>query len=290
MRYATAEALRTALEARLMSRARALEIEVLRLRRRVAFERLLVRLQHDDRERWVLKGGMALELRFADRARSTRDLDLAAGGLAGIDAAELRAGLIEALAADPDGDRFAFAVTDARPILAAEAGRSGWRAHVDVLLAGRVFAAVRLDVVTRTDELADTEWLELPGELAFAGIPPARVQVVDRAQHLAEKLHALTRDYGGQPSSRVRDLVDVALLLELAPPDPAAVRTAVDRVFAARGTHAPPRDLPDPPDDWHERYAREAAELDLTATELADGMQVARALWSALNIGQAPRP
>ena len=43
-----------------------------------AFERLLVRLELGAPGRWVVKGGMALEMRLGDRARSTRDLDLGA--------------------------------------------------------------------------------------------------------------------------------------------------------------------------------------------------------------------
>lgn len=288
MVYATAEALRDALDARLVSRAQDLGIDVQRLRRRAAFERILVRLQHAEPERWVLKGGMALELRFANRARTTRDLDISTCDLQD-GAGTLRAHLIDLLATDPEGDRFTFAVGTVAPILAAEAGRAGWRVHVDILLAGRVFAAVRLDVVAWTEELAGTEWLSLPGELAFADIPPVKVQAIDRAQHLAEKLHALTRDYNGRPSSRVRDLVDIVLLLELDPPAIEDVRVAVQRVFTARDTHAPPPDLPDPPDAWRVRYAHEADALDLGARTVGDAMCLARELWQALQVNQETR-
>ncbi len=35
------------------------------------------------------------------------------------------------------------------------------------------------------------------------------VRAVDLNQHAAEKLHALTRQYGDRPNTRVKDLVDV---------------------------------------------------------------------------------
>ena len=76
--YATAGAFRTALEARLNEGARRDGVDLHRLRRQVAFDRLLARMFDSSqpvRDGWVLKGGYALEMRF-HMARSTKDLDL----------------------------------------------------------------------------------------------------------------------------------------------------------------------------------------------------------------------
>ena len=76
--YATAGALRAALETRLLERSRRDDVDLQRLRRQVAFDRLLARMfdpAHAARHGWVLKGGYALELRFR-QARTTKDLDL----------------------------------------------------------------------------------------------------------------------------------------------------------------------------------------------------------------------
>jgi hypothetical protein len=73
--YASGSAFRIALEARLKDRAATEDIDLQRLRRRVAFDRFLSRLAMQNRERWALKGGYALEIEL-DIARSTRDLDL----------------------------------------------------------------------------------------------------------------------------------------------------------------------------------------------------------------------
>ena len=51
-----------------------------RLRKEVAFDRLLARLLVVAPGRWVLKGGLALDFRFGERARTTRDIDLAIAG------------------------------------------------------------------------------------------------------------------------------------------------------------------------------------------------------------------
>src|SRR5687767_14700297 len=76
--YATAGALRTALETRLLERSRRDAVDLHRLRRQVAFDRLLARMFDASlpaRDSWALKGGYALEMRF-HQARATKDLDL----------------------------------------------------------------------------------------------------------------------------------------------------------------------------------------------------------------------
>ena len=73
--YASAEAFRSALEVRLNQAAETELIQINRLRRRVAFDRLLARLFRIDPTPWVLKGGYALELRYRT-ARATVDIDL----------------------------------------------------------------------------------------------------------------------------------------------------------------------------------------------------------------------
>ncbi len=96
MTYETAQALRMALEQRLLARSKDTEVSLDRLRRRVLFERIVSRLQAAEPGLWVLKGGMALEVRLRDDARLTKDIDL---GLRGdvTDAEELRERLVEAL-------------------------------------------------------------------------------------------------------------------------------------------------------------------------------------------------
>ena len=73
--YATAKAFRKALEDRLAKTAETEQVQLNRLRRQVAFDRLLARLFRVDPAPWALKGGYALELRFKT-ARTTVDIDL----------------------------------------------------------------------------------------------------------------------------------------------------------------------------------------------------------------------
>jgi hypothetical protein len=76
--YKTAGAFRVALETRLRTRARDEKTDLQRLRRQVAFDRLLARLFSKGpaaKYPWVLKGGYAMELRIQS-ARTTKDIDL----------------------------------------------------------------------------------------------------------------------------------------------------------------------------------------------------------------------
>jgi predicted nucleotidyltransferase component of viral defense system len=256
MRYASAGALRDALEARLGELARQGE-SIARLRKQVAFERLLRRLQQTAPDLWLLKGGFALELRLADRARATKDIDLdwklgeeaATGAL--IDAARLDL-----------GDYFEFRLQ--RVEMPEDIGGRGQRWRATASLAGRTFEQVLVDVGYATEPLLDPEMLTLPSQLAFAGIEPVSVPAAALEQHLAEKLHAYTRRYAGnRPSSRVKDLVDIVLIAGIAYVQAQRLDDVIKRLFDARGTHARPLALPRPPRSWAGPYASLAQDVGL---------------------------
>src|SRR6476619_658561 len=72
-RGTTPSGFRDRLLARLRNTSRQQNVSAQRLQQRVAFERLLARLSH---AHWLLKGGFALELRYAWTHRPTKDIDL----------------------------------------------------------------------------------------------------------------------------------------------------------------------------------------------------------------------
>lgn len=80
-KYASATAFRVALEDRLKPLAQEENIDLQRVRRQAAFDRLLCRLFATPDGPWLLKGGYAMELRLKT-ARTTRDMDLALRQLA----------------------------------------------------------------------------------------------------------------------------------------------------------------------------------------------------------------
>jgi nucleotidyltransferase AbiEii toxin of type IV toxin-antitoxin system len=281
MAYESPAALRQALETRLGNRSRESGIDLERLRRRAAFERLLVRLELGAPRRWIVKGGMALEIRLGDRARSTRDLDLALRDVPG-DGSAVRELLIDCLSVDREEDGFEFLVGEPTTITLDEAGRPGWRFPVESRMAGRRFANVRLDVVARDDEISKTQRVELPGVLDFAGLERHDVEVVDPTQHFAEKAHAFTRTYGERPNTRVRDLPDMVLLIDDGLEATPELFSIVSRLFEARAEPAMPAELPDPPSFWHENYPAIATELDVSAQTLDEAMTLVQGFWTAL--------
>lgn len=74
MRYGTPEAFRAALDQRLKNDAVVAGVALMRLRKRVAFERFLARLFAADAEGWVLTGAFALDLRLGLGTRTTKDI------------------------------------------------------------------------------------------------------------------------------------------------------------------------------------------------------------------------
>ena len=75
-KYKNAATFRAALEDRISNHSKKSGKDIPRLRRDVAFDRLLVRLFKMPSPPWALKGGYAMQLRI-ESARTTKDVDLA---------------------------------------------------------------------------------------------------------------------------------------------------------------------------------------------------------------------
>lgn len=278
MTYGSPQALRTALERRLLATSREAGVALDRLRRRVLFERIVARLQVAEPGLWVLKGGMALEVRLSDAARLTKDIDV---GLRDIvpTPGDLHERLIDALTDDPFDDRFVFEVSEPVALREDGGGHLTWRAPVAAFLAGKPFGAIKLDVSPRAHELQSTDRLPLPNSLAFAGIPTTEVEIVDVHRHAAEKFHAMTRDFGDRENSRVRDLLDLVLLIENELLNPHSLADAARAVWAERNGTEPPRRLPTLPASWPARYAHLADDHDVEARTLTQAVALVQGLW-----------
>lgn len=279
MSYDTPQALRMALEQRLLTRSTETGIALDRLRRRVLFERVVARLEAAEPGRWVLKGGMALEVRLQDDARLTKDVDL---GLRDEidDERHLHDRVGDALAVDLDGDGFVLTAAAPFALGADGAGHLTWRIKVAASLAGKPFGGIQVDISPRAHELDKTDRIRLANLLDFAGVPAPVVEVVDVHRHAAEKFHAMLRDFGDRENSRVRDLVDLALLIEHDQLDAARVAAAATQVWAERDAAEPPRSLPSLPATWPERYERLAADHDLATASFGAAVEAVERLWA----------
>jgi hypothetical protein len=285
--YETADGLRTALEHRLGNYSDETGVSLDRLRRRVLFERIIARLQAAEPGSWVVKGGMALEVRLRDDARLTKDLDL---GLREptFSPEELRERLIDALGRDPDDDRFVMTVAKIKRCAEDGQGQAGWRASVSADLAGRRFGALKLDISPRAHELDATDVMELPNTLAFAEIGTREIEIIDIHRHAAEKLHAMQKDHGDRENSRVRDLIDLVILREHGLLDLDELRSAVWQVWQERERAAPPGSLPAFPATWPNRYEDAAAELGLATLSFADATSIAAVIWDGVTVRKDP--
>jgi hypothetical protein len=267
-----------ALEQRLLMRSKDTKVGLDRLRRRVIFERTIARLQAAEPGLWVLKGGMALEVRLRDKARLSKDIDL---GLRDdvVDAEELRERLVEALGMDPDHDGFVLIVGPVKRLVEDGDGILTWRVKVAVELAGRHFGGIQLDVSPRSHELGETDLMSLPNSLDFAGIHGCSIEIVDVHRHAAEKFHGMLKDFGERDNTRVRDLVDLVILSEHELLQPRKLAVTVRRVWAERNGVNPPAALPALPASWPERYERLAVEHDMHTASFPAAVDVVTALW-----------
>ena len=264
-KYASGIALRTSLEERLKRVSRDEGTDLQRLRRQVAFDRFLARLFRGPNTNWVLKGGYAMELRF-QTARTTKDLDFTVRiAPAGRDDVLLKQ--LQDMGAVDLGDFFAFRIGEAMMDLDG-APYGGARYPVESIMGGRTFVKFHLDVGIGDVVLDPVEQAQMRDWLGFAGISPPAVSMIQREQQFAEKVHAYTLPRTAAPNSRVRDLVDLVLLIQSGTLELSHVVHALHATFDHRATHSIPKALNPPPEEWSP-FARLAEEcrLDLSVSE-----------------------
>ncbi len=258
-RYTTPAAFKQSLEQRLRT-ASASGPDLVRRRQLLVFERFLARVQRSGDDTVILKGGLVLEMRL-QRARTTKDVDLRMMGTPAESLECLQAAGRLAL-----GDFMQFEIQRDRQhpeILGEGMKYAGHRFAAECRLAGRIYGRrFGVDVgfgdplVGEPDEIVGNRLLD------FASIEPARLRLYPVASHIAEKLHAYSMPRV-RPNSRIKDLPDLALLASVGAIDAAVLRTALDRTFDFRSTHALPSDVPHPPENWDAPYAAMAEANEL---------------------------
>ncbi|MCL2784310.1 MAG: nucleotidyl transferase AbiEii/AbiGii toxin family protein [Propionibacteriaceae bacterium] len=262
---ATSEEARV-LNQRINAAARNGGVSVQRFRNRIAFQRMLARLAVDPS--WVLKGGFSLEMRLGLAARATKDLDLWRLSSATSDPLEIQDMLQDALDRDMM-DGFTFQVGLPSHVDIQDAEPSTWRVNVKTQFHRSLFASTRIDIVTTdTVDNDETEPLTVEPALSDVGVP-FMIRAINLDRHAAEKYHACVRVYANdRPSTRVKDLVDLVLLIEGDWLHKPQLGAALVRVFQERNNAEPPSKLPDqPPQDWQTTYRKEAADTGVTVSD-----------------------
>lgn len=255
MALTTPQQFRASVDDRLRRAARSQGRPLNRIRTLLVMERFLARMVATEPDAFLLKGGLALELRLA-RARTTRDVDVLARG-----SKDHAVHLVEQAAArrpSPD-DHLDFDVkpNPSDPEIDGTGVRyHGIRFRVTPTIASRPFGdPFGVDVALADAVVGEPEVLAGSDFFERYGLARLRVPVYPLPSHIAEKVHAYTLPRIG-PNSRLKDLVDLALLTEVEGHDAAMLREAIHRTFRFRASHHVPEQLPGPPEEWTDRYRR----------------------------------
>ena len=218
------------------------------------FHRLLVRIFAGGVSPFVLKGGHGMLARTTD-ARRTRDIDIVADGL-DIDAAlqELRA----LVSRDMD-DFLSYEVTGYGPIKTGDRYRDGYSVSVSVMLGGRSMRPVSIDLVADEAECGRPEYLTPADRLEIAGLPVCEYPVYPVEAAVVDKLCGIVERHDGQPSSRVKDLVDLVVYATHERIDGTELIERLRREKVVRGLGLPGRF--DVPGEWRGAYEASYARL-----------------------------
>ena len=206
---------------------------------------------------YYLKGGVAMELRFARAARTTKDFDL---GLRGNGAERIRR-LSEVLQLGFDGFTFRLKPEQHEMDLADTV-------RVEVAVEYETRAWQTIDVDLGPGEALDVDLVRPAIEgVAEMGLPITnQVRCLGINEQVAQKLHACT---GPQRQDRARDILDILVVDMLGQLDRVRARAAAERTFAERKTHAFPPETIIPP-EWNVELETLAAELGYRTTKAAE--------------------
>jgi hypothetical protein len=199
---------------------------------------------------YYLKGGVAMELRFAENARATKDLDV---GMEGARAERLRS-LTEALAAG--FDEFTFRIkAQMRDMEQVDT----IRIEVAIQYRTRPWQTIEVDLGPANANEVDLIEPRVRGlvELGIRVVSPIRC--LNLAEQVAQKVHACT---GAGAAGRARDVLDILLIDRLGQLDYTAAAEAVRRVFIERAMHAFPAEF-EMPAEWRPELEAMARDLGL---------------------------
>ena len=220
---------------------------------------------------FLLKGGVAMELRVGGGARATKDVDLVFFG----DPEQLA----EALDQDLEEPYSVFDFEREE----VESGSKGLfsRVNVKLLFRGRSWGALKLEVASPDSRVTDSEEVEAIPIDEFGIDGPQMIRCLSLRYQIAQKLHAVTQRFEKSENDRFRDLIDLIICRDLVV-DLAEVHEACVDTFGARGLHVWPPTL-EVPDAWAEPYAALAEEMDFPVTDAGDAAAQVREFISTID-------
>jgi len=253
---------------------------VRRVRLRVsamAFVGALERVREEDSpRRFLIKGGMACELRFQDKARATRDLDAQFHG--SLD--ELLADLDAAFAEPYSG--FSFTSTEPETIRETRSSRF----DIKLQYQDRRWGTLRVEVSPPEGEAAESDSVPALSVSEFGLTGPEFVACLSLRYQIAQKLHACTERFDDRENERAHDLIDLLLMEELIE-DYGRVKQACVQTFDSRGTHPWPPTIDVEP-NWRDVYPPLVAELDFPIGGVDEAVAGVQALVDRIDDADMP--
>jgi hypothetical protein len=271
-KYSTSESFRQALETRIRQTWKQKGGDYQDHTRTVAFECFLA---HLDPEKTTLKGGYALELRLSE-SRLTRDVDITIKekSLLIVDKKSrpeaIRHYIQEQLNKDMS-DYFTWEVQlGGKELPNAEAG--GMRLTIISKIDNRNFREFHVDVELKEREILPPEKQKGRDLLGFAGVPNPIYSVTPNEAIWSEKLAAYTHPWNDRDNTRVKDIVDMNLLIDQGL-DKEKIVEAMEKVFELKKL---PETLKPPPESWKKTYPALAqqAGLELTLDQAYDRLNI----------------
>ena len=175
--------------------------------------------------------------------------------------------MLQNVADVPFGDWFEYLIGPPVMDLTA-APYGGARYRVEARMDKRIFARFHVDAGVGDVVMRPLETIVCRDWLGFAGIESSRILMIAREQQFAEKIHAYTFPRNAA-NSRVKDLVDLALLIRSGGLDKQRIMEALRLTFERRGTHDLPASLVQPPADWQIPFHALAEECGLPTDVVA---------------------
>lgn len=171
------------------------------------FHRFLCRIFDSGHQEFVLKGGLALLARTVD-ARATRDIDLLTSG----QTLEEAFALLQRLASVDLGDHLTYEFLEAEHIRTADDYRDGLSIKVKPTLGDKARPPFTIDLVVDQIPLNDIEQMHPADRLILQGLSDVPFNIYPLENTLADKFCAIHEMHGDRESTRVKDLVDVAIM------------------------------------------------------------------------------
>lgn len=252
------------------------------------YHRFLCRVFSVSDSKFALKGGRGVLARTS-RARYSRDVDFSVCEMS-IDEAIAELTRLASMEMD---DFIVFELLDVKPIRSEDDYRDGVRLIFATHMGAKQLQPLTVDLVVDQIPCEEIEVIVPVDRLDVGQLTVLDYRVVSAPYALADKFCAILEKHGERASSRVKDLIDILVYLEMGDVDINSFIVKLKREAKARRIDLPHRFAI--PDIWFEHYSGAYAkmisevELDTVYPSLAEGAEAAARFFEAAMSGTSIR-